>query len=108
MENQHRLIQTYRELSAEEIALINEIKIAEANLLALHHKIELHVKERYDTAVENRGQINSDHVELMRLNQAEPRRWLAIAKTDIQTGFMALVRSVAQPGPAKLETVDHG
>jgi hypothetical protein len=28
---------------------------------------------------------------------AEPLRWAAIAKTDIQTGFMALVRAVAQP-----------
>jgi hypothetical protein len=25
------------------------------------------------------------------------QRWLAIAKTDLQKGFMALVRSVAQP-----------
>jgi len=105
MENQHRLIQTYPELSAEEIALINEIKIAEANLLALHRKIELHVKEQYDSAVVNGGSVTSDHEELMRRNQAEPRRWLAIAKTDIQTGFMALVRAVAQPGPATVVAV---
>jgi hypothetical protein len=24
-------------------------------------------------------------------------RWVAIAKTDLQTGFMALVRAIAQP-----------
>ena len=28
---------------------------------------------------------------------AEPERWAAIGKTDIQTGIMALVRAVAQP-----------
>lgn len=25
------------------------------------------------------------------------KRWLAIAKTDLQTGFMAAVRAIAQP-----------
>lgn len=102
MENQHRLIQTYRELTAEEIALINEIKIAEANLLALHRKVELYVSEQYTVSVLDQKLCETD-----RLNQAEPRRWLAIAKTDMQTGFMALVRAVAQPGPAKLETIIH-
>jgi hypothetical protein len=26
------------------------------------------------------------------------QRWLAIGKTDLQTGFMALIRGIAQPG----------
>lgn len=102
MENQHRLIQTYRELSAEEIALINEIKIAEANLLALQKKVELHVACQYETHVMS---VNPE--ELDRLNAAEPRRWQAIAKTDFQTGFMALVRAVAQPGPATVVAVQN-
>lgn len=101
MENQHRLIQTYRELSAEEIALINEIKIAEANLLALQKKVELHVAEQYNE------QVMVPTEELKRLNDAEPRRWQAIAKTDFQTGFMALVRAVAQPGPATVVAVQN-
>jgi len=35
--------------------------------------------------------------ELDRLQLAQPARWAAIARTDIQTGVMALVRAVAQP-----------
>ena len=35
--------------------------------------------------------------ELRRFERAEPMRWAAIGKTDIQTGLMALVRAVAQP-----------
>jgi hypothetical protein len=31
------------------------------------------------------------------LSNTTPYRWAAIAKTDIQTGTMALVRAVAQP-----------
>jgi hypothetical protein len=32
-----------------------------------------------------------------RHKDAEPRRWLAMARTDLQTGVMRLVRAVAQP-----------
>ena len=35
--------------------------------------------------------------ELARFDRAEPFRWAAIGKTDIQTGLMAMVRAVAQP-----------
>jgi DNA modification methylase len=38
----------------------------------------------------------SDH---KRLDAAQGKRWHAIARTDIETGFMALVRSIAQPQP---------
>ena len=36
-------------------------------------------------------------VELRRFHAAEPQRWAAIGKTDIQTAIMAMVRAVAQP-----------
>lgn len=45
-------------------------------------------------------QIGNDLGGLLDLLQASPstdKRWLAIAKTDLQTGIMALVRSVAKP-----------
>jgi len=35
--------------------------------------------------------------ELNRLVNAEPERWLAMGRTDIQTGVMKIVRSIAQP-----------
>lgn len=71
MENQHRQIKGYRELSQEEIDTMNEIKSKGAELGELVAKLE--------------GMQSVD------------RRWVAIGKTDLQTGLMALTRSVAQP-----------
>ena len=43
--------------------------------------------------------IKFDYAEFedSQVDAAEPQRWAAIGKTDIQTGIMALVRAVAQP-----------
>jgi hypothetical protein len=48
---------------------------------------------------EHTGASDECH-EFRRFVAAEPMRWAAIGKTDIQTGIMALVRAVAQPGEA--------
>lgn len=71
MDNQHRKIKGYRELSQEEIDLMNEIKEAGAGLGNLIEKLEVS------------GKLDG--------------RWLAIARTDLQKGFMALTRAVAKP-----------
>lgn len=71
MENQHRHIKGYRELSPAEIELMNEIKAKGVELGDLVAKL-----------------------------QASPdldQRWIAIGATDLQTGLMALTRGVAQP-----------
>ena len=94
MENQHRKIAGYGELSQDDIDLINEIKQAEARTLALHAKVAQRVVDQLRTASQE---------ELARIHAAEAPRWAAIAKTDIQTGFMALMRSVAQPQPVELQ-----
>jgi len=90
MENQHRKISNYRELSQVEIDLMNRIKQKGAELLALRAEVLSHLAQQKQDA---------DSVDggLARLIDAEPERWAAIAKTDIQTGVMALVRAVAQP-----------
>lgn len=98
MENQHRKIAGYRELSQEEIDLMNAIKAQGAELLKLQEKLANHLRaQRIGKAVaaENGGQAEVH--EFARFNAAEPERWAAIGKTDIQTGIMALVRAVAQP-----------
>ncbi|HDU8195763.1 Acb2/Tad1 domain-containing protein [Acinetobacter baumannii] len=114
MENQHRKIKGYRELSQEEIDLMNRIKQVGADLLALQaelvgrldtdaevklvearRSIEGHEYEGHPYNVYNG---NTDECqEYRRFEEAEPLRWAAIGKTDIQTGIMALVRAVAQP-----------
>lgn len=73
MENQHRKITGYRELSEVEILAINDIKEVAEQVGALI------------ASLRNRPALALDP------------RWAAIGNTDLQTGFMALTRSVAQP-----------
>lgn len=72
MDNQHRQIKGYRELSAEEIALMNEIKTKGAELGELVQKLR----------------EQTDHID---------QRWVSIGATNLQTGLMALTRAVTQP-----------
>lgn len=78
MENQHRKITGYRELSQAEIDLMNEIKAKGAELQALVEKVN-------DTNTVIEG------------DKGDCYRWSSIAKTDFQTGLMALTRAVAKP-----------
>ncbi len=100
MENQHRRIAGYRELSQEEIDLMNRIKAKGAELLALQHELGLLLAKQRDdkTAAVEAAEPTAEQLdELRRFTEAEPLRWAAIGKTDIQTGIMALVRAVVQP-----------
>lgn len=74
MENQHRKIKGYRELNEVEIALMNKIK---------EKGVEL-------------GELLKDLGESEGDTKADPR-WLAIGKTHLQEGLMALTRSIATP-----------
>ncbi len=71
MDNQHRQIKGYRELSQNEIDKMNAIK-------------------------EMGKQIGG----LVKQLQSDPEldgRWVSIGATDLQKGLMALTRSVAKP-----------
>lgn len=70
MDNQHRKIKGYRELSEDEIALMNEIKTKGIELNDLLRKL----------AAEDTD-----------------KRWLSIGQTHLQQGLMAWTRAVAQP-----------
>lgn len=103
MENQHRHIKGYRELSQVEIDLMNRIKAKGSDLLQLQAELVglLKTSEVMKFNAVDKAQNNdSEHgaqEELLRFQNAEPYRWAAIGKTDIQTGIMAMVRAVAQP-----------
>jgi hypothetical protein len=71
MENQHKKISGYRDLSAEEILLMNGTK---------------------DIASEV-----GDLIEMLEANSDLDQRAVALAKTNLQQGFMWAVRSIAQP-----------
>ncbi len=101
MENQHRKIKGYRELSQEEIDLMNRIKAKGAELLLLQCELVEMLKkensEKLDKAARSNFSDDDAVSELHRFQEAEPNRWANIGRTDIQTGIMALVRAVAQP-----------
>lgn len=84
MENQHRQIKGYRELNEADIALMNEIKTKGEELGALVSKLRTYGLD-YSLPPDQRGPSPLD------------QRWVSIGATDLQTGLMALTRSVAQP-----------
>jgi hypothetical protein len=71
MDNQHKHIKGYRDLSSEEIALMNKVK----------------------EKAEEIGAI----IEELKNAEGLDQRAVAIAKTELQTGFMWAVRAIAQP-----------
>lgn len=91
MDNQHRKIKGYRDLSQAEIDLMNEIKTKGEELGAIAAKVRAHIKAQRA----NTGEDQTD--EIARLKEAEPERWASIGITSIQEGLMALTRAVAQP-----------
>lgn len=97
MENQHRKIAGYRELSQAEIDLMNRIKAAGENLKALCNEARDAVITQYKSTA-NPGELGSPHdIERKRLMQANPHAWLDNAEHELSTGIMKLVRAVAQP-----------
>ena len=71
MDNQHKLIKGYRDLSEGEIKAMNAVK-SEAERIGLL-------------------------VEELEANTDLDVRWVAVAKDHLQQGFMAAVRSIAKP-----------
>ena len=103
MDNQHRKIAGYRELSQAEIDLMNRIKAKGTELLELQAELVAMLNLQKDAKINAMDHLSPSDVsgeakaEFYRFNAAEPFRWASIGKTDIQTGIMALVRAVAQP-----------
>lgn len=87
MENQHRKIIGYRELTQADIDLMNEIKAKGQELQELVGKCRA-----VDVLEGKNGDREHDDV----LDEAS--RWRSIAKSHLQQGLMALTRSVAKPG----------
>ena len=100
MENQHRKITGYRELTKEEIDLMNRIKAIGEEFKTLIDSVEDHLDDQLDIAITlqcNRNDEAEGTAEIIRIDQAEPNRWKAKAKASIQDGLMFLTRAVAQP-----------
>ena len=71
VDNQHKQIKGYSDLTEVEIGAMNDCKSVAVEVGILCGKVA--------------GMSGVD------------QRWVAIAKTDLQKGFMALIRSIAKP-----------
>lgn len=71
MDNQHKKITDYRDLSQEEIDLMNEGKALASQA--------------------------GEWIEKLQATQGLDGRCIAIGKTELQTGFMWAIRGIAQP-----------
>ncbi len=92
MENQHRKISGYRELSQEEINLMNKIKALGPQIEDILEEVRLHIINQKTGPVALTDELTAD-----RHHDATPERFTALAKTEFQTGLMYLTRAVAQP-----------
>jgi len=71
MDNQHKKIEGYRDLSHSEIDLMNDIKLLSCQV--------------------------GDLIVKLKSNQSLDQRWVESGTLDLQKGFMQIVRAVAQP-----------
>jgi len=71
VDNQHEKISGYRDLSEQEIAMMNSVKEVGNRVGAL--------------------------IDALAKDPNMDQRWVSIARTNLQTGFMALTRSIAKP-----------
>jgi hypothetical protein len=81
MDNQHRKISGYRDLSQTEIDLMNAIKAQEAETAALLGRVSAHLRSAARSGADT----------------GDALRQLAIGRSEFEGAFMRLVRSVAQP-----------
>jgi xanthine dehydrogenase iron-sulfur cluster and FAD-binding subunit A len=85
----------YRQLGKVEADLMNEAKALGAQFEELIGRLRTcHANQRHAAGA---ALTPENEAERQRLLNAEPERWLAMGRTDIQTGVMKIVRSIAQP-----------
>ena len=92
MDNQHKQIKGYRDLSQYEIDLMNRIKAHAEQTGELAIEVKNYITQQGVTALHEGSQD-----ELDRLMAADPEGIHTEATMKLKTGFMLLVRSVAQP-----------
>ena len=101
MDNQHRHIKGYRELSQDEIDLMNQIKAKGEELRELVQKIEaISIPPLQAIEAEPNGESKELVIGLPLSIATEgdhPAHWLRWADSSFRAGIMYAVRAVAQP-----------
>ncbi|ULQ47413.1 hypothetical protein JN531_003810 [Flagellatimonas centrodinii] len=82
-EKQGPKVTGYRSLTADEVALINEVKAEGERLRDLVDRVDRHIQQPGGPSVHP--------------VTTSPARWLAEGRTDLQKGLMCLTRAVAAP-----------
>jgi len=95
MDNQHKLIAGYRDLTEDEIALMNEVKAKSAEVGTLVERL----RERLPAFKMDGAPIQVGGQTLIGVTEEafETDRWMTIGQDHLQQGFMALTRAVARP-----------
>lgn len=91
----------YRELSRAELDLINEIKAHAEATRDLVNRVQHHVNDQLAKPLPEGHAPHSQVTNPARCTPASrarrSRAWAALAQTELQTGYMMLVRAVARP-----------
>ena len=92
MDNQHRQISGYRELSQAEIDQMNAVKAKAAEVGELLEQVRTLMTP---PGIDGDGVVTD--IQLIEGADCEPLRWVGIAQDHLQQGFMALTRAIARP-----------
>lgn len=85
----------YRQLSVEEVQLMNEGKALAEACGTYVKKLREYVHSGHTDVTTN---VRADVSPMsFKPGAALYQRWVSIGATDLQTGFMALIRGIAQP-----------
>ncbi len=101
MDNQHRQIKGYRELSQEEIDLMNQIKAKGEELRELVQKIEAIATpplQAIEAAPDGTStELIAGQIQPICEEGDNPAFWLRYADSSFRCGIMYAVRAVAKP-----------
>lgn len=94
MENQHQKITGYRDLSQQEIALMNEAKALAEQCGQFIAKLRGYPATANDGVPRLHETLGSAIPPML---PSIDLRWVSIGATQLQQGWMAVIRGIAQP-----------
>ena len=98
MDNQHKKINGYRDLTQEEIDLMNEVKAKGEELRALVAKIARVIEKPLTPVTETTGdELVAGRAAPVEHEADDPMYWLRYADGGFRTACMYAVRAIAQP-----------
>ena len=81
----------YRQLTADEAALMNEGKALAERCGAYINKLRMYLPKEINEKIESGESMP------FKPGSSLDQRWISIGATDLQRGFMCVIRGIAQP-----------